>query len=646
MKSLEEVITWLKQPDHITAILVVIQNVPDASVTYLSNKPFVTSSSDTPANQKFIPCIVGGISFNESLSLNNTVNISYGDIEIDNTDGAKDAWLQYVWTNKTVTIYIGDVGWNYSDFRPIFSGLIADISSRSASSLNLIIVDKLQKLNNPISDALLPTINTTNDVLIPLTFGEVFNVTPIVTDNVINTLEYQVHNGPIEDIIEVRDNGVPVSFTKNLTQGKFTLSQSPYGQVTCSVQGYHDVQNSLKYSEEFNNAIWTKTGVTVVTNSIASPDTTTTAEKLTGTLADSFIAQTFSVNRNTTYTFTVWIKTDSTVGLRVYLGNNNGTAGSSFTVVNANTTWKQFSVTHTTSSTTTEAFVQIGGGSTFIAAEVAYVWGAQVTVGSIPGDYVLTTANPATVYYNDIANIIQRIVTKFGSDETRLTLSDIDLSNFGTFSAANTQAVGVYVKAGENILTVCNQLASSIGAQLTVSSTGLLRLVKMVIPGSGLDYSITPNDIEENSLTISDKPEVRAATKLGYCKNWTLQEGSIAAGIPSQNINLFETEWLYSTVVDDTVKVNYKLTAEPTEESTLLIKKTEADTEAARRNDLWSEPRFIYTVRAYAHMLPIELGDSVTLTDERFGLAAGKEGTVVNISRSWLSGRITLGVLI
>jgi len=67
----------------------------------------------------------------------------------------------------------------------------------------------------------------------------VHNVTPLLVDPA--NLEYQVHNGPIEDIIEVRDNGVPLTggkVTKLLTSGKFRLNQQSFGTITCSVQGH------------------------------------------------------------------------------------------------------------------------------------------------------------------------------------------------------------------------------------------------------------------------------------------------------------------------------------------------------------------------------------------------------------------------
>ena len=241
MKTLEQVKAWLKVPSHIRVILVKVEGVGNApsSTFYLSSKPYVTTGSDTPANYPFDTCIIGGVSFNGELSNDGSASIGYGDIEIENTGGTRDSWLNYIWANKRITIYIGDPSWSFSDFYSIFTGVVSDLSVRDISTLNLILVDKSQKLNFPISEDILPVEDQPDDseVLIPLTFGECFNVTPTKTNRIPNELEYQVHNGPIEDIIEVRDNGVPVSITKDLANGRFRLNQSLYGQLTCSVQG-------------------------------------------------------------------------------------------------------------------------------------------------------------------------------------------------------------------------------------------------------------------------------------------------------------------------------------------------------------------------------------------------------------------------
>lgn len=492
MKTLAEITSWLKTSDHIKTVLVEIENVAigggQSATFYLSNKPFVTAVTDTPSSTNYDPCLVGGISFSETLSLDSSISVGYGDLEIDNTGGVKDAWVDYIWVNKPVKIYIGDPRWTRSDFRLVFSGLISDISSRSRESLNLILVDKLQRLNNPISEAVLSSTALGSDTLIPVVFGECFNVSPLVVDSA--TLTYQVHTGPIEDIIEVRDNGAPVDFTKNLVNGKFTLNQAPFGQITASVQG----------------------------------------------------------------------------------------------------------------------------------------------------------AKRGTNYYNTIPNIIIDIVKNYGPVNNRLVDSDIDLANFNTFNTVYPHQVGVYCTNRENILDVCNQLASSIGAQLTFSSLGLLKLVKIYYY-TGTSHDILPEDVDLDSLQIQEKSVVRAATKIGYCKNWTVQESGLAAGINPSSLALFNTEYLYSTDIVGTNVDDYKLTVEPVAEDTLLITQAGAEWAAEDQNGLFGVPRTVYIVTAAAHLLPVELGDGATLVNPRFGLSSGKAGAIISINRDWIMGKVEIGVL-
>lgn len=499
MKTLDEVKTWLKTPSHIRIILVKVEGVGNApsSTFYLSSKPFVTASTDTPASTAFDACLIGGVSFNGELLEDGGANIGFGDIEIENINGSRDAWLNYIWVNKKITIYIGDPQWTFNDYYSIFTGLISDISVRNLNSLNLIIVDKSQKLNNPVSEALMPTIGQVdgNDVLVPLTFGECFNVTPVVSDPA--TLVYQVHNGPIEDIIEVRDNGLPILFTKDVATGKFTLGRAPYGQITSSVQG-----------------------------------------------------------------------------------------------------------------------AKIGG-----------------------------------VYYNNVPDLIKVLVKNYGPTATRLTDTDIDLVNFASFNFTAdtaTQPVGVYCTNRENLLDICNQLANSIGTRVAFNSAGLLQLLKYDVPSpTETNFTtITEEDIENNSINLSYKVVVKASTKLGYCKNWTVQESGLAEGIVSEHVPIFAKEWLYAVNKDDTVASAYQIDVLPQEEDTLLISSAGADTEAARRTTLYKTPRYIYQVVCYPHMLFLNLGDYVKLYNSRYGLSSGKLGTVVRVDKDWISGRITIGVLV
>ncbi len=257
MKTKAEVIDWLKTVNKLPTVLLDISNVKVAgspATFYLSTNGFVTTSADTPSNTAYIPIVSGGISYNSSIDSNGQITIGYGSINIYN-DGSLNSWYSHVWTASRITILVGDATWPKSDFYQIFTGNIVDLAPTNPNELTFVISDKLQRLNVPISEVLVSTTDITNDQLVPITFGEVFNVTPTLVNSAPSVLEYQVHLGPIEDIIEVRDNGIPVSITKLLLEGKFRLNQALYGTLTCSVQGAKLITNSNSYSNSPINIV-------------------------------------------------------------------------------------------------------------------------------------------------------------------------------------------------------------------------------------------------------------------------------------------------------------------------------------------------------------------------------------------------------
>lgn len=230
-------LAWLDSPTAIRCVLIeAVASIASTDTTlYLSTHAYVTGATDTPANTAYFPVVSASPRFTESLSLSGQGGLSGGDIEIDNPNGELDEWLGYVWSNKAIRAWAGDPRWPRSDFQLIFDGVIADLDSKSNDKLNILLRDKLQRLNTPASEAKVGGTTPNKDMVIPLLFGECSNVTPVLTNPV--TLEYQIHNGPVESIFEVRDNGQPVSVTASNATGKFTLSTAPVGAITVSAQG-------------------------------------------------------------------------------------------------------------------------------------------------------------------------------------------------------------------------------------------------------------------------------------------------------------------------------------------------------------------------------------------------------------------------
>lgn len=237
----DQVLAWLKSSAAYRVVLIeaAVQIGGVESVVYFATKPFTTGPGDAPANTTYLPIATVGRLFTERLLLDGEGGLSAGELELENVGGARDAWAGpgYIWSNRSIKAYIGDVRWARADFRMIFNGIVADIAPRGRQALVLKLRDKMQRLNTPISEAKLGGTGEQRDALLPIALGQTFNVTPLLVNGAI--LKYQVHAGAIDSIIEVRDNGAPVAFTADPATGTFQLPPlgNPVGVVTASVRG-------------------------------------------------------------------------------------------------------------------------------------------------------------------------------------------------------------------------------------------------------------------------------------------------------------------------------------------------------------------------------------------------------------------------
>jgi len=232
-------LAWLKSSAAYRVVLIeaAVQIGGMESVVYFATKPFTTAPGDAPANTTYLPIATVGRLFTERLLLDGEGGLSAGELEIENVGGARDAWAGpgYIWSNRSIKAYIGDVRWDRADFRMIFNGIVADIAPRGRQALTLKLRDKMQRLNTPVSEAKLGGTGEQRDALLPIALGQTFNVTPLLINGAI--LKYQLHAGAVDSIIEVRDNGAPVAFTADLAAGTLQLRAAPAGVVTASVRG-------------------------------------------------------------------------------------------------------------------------------------------------------------------------------------------------------------------------------------------------------------------------------------------------------------------------------------------------------------------------------------------------------------------------
>jgi hypothetical protein len=250
-----------------------------------------------------------------------------------------------------------------------------------------------------------------------------------------------------------------------------TTSAAVYGARLDHEAGYflsaNQAQNLVTFSEQMDNSAWASNGSpTVTANNIASPDGTTTAEKIAGS-GNSFdgIKQSIELNTSTSYAFSVHLKHGDTDKCRVGLFDGSAwvifvdvafsASGVPSTVTGAYSSveyedkgdgWYRVKITGTSSSTVSshDYYIQPdrNGDTTFL-----YAWGAQLEVGSSVGTYVKTEGLP---YYGGGAtqngllieeqrvNLIDHSVPDSNWTTARVTLTENDvLAPDGTTSATH-----------------------------------------------------------------------------------------------------------------------------------------------------------------------------------------------------------------
>lgn len=318
-----------------------------------------------------------------------------------------------------------------------------------------------------------------------------------------------------------------------------SVTDATVGDAWFLTEGYRkfisSIYNRVNYSEQFDNAYWTKTGSTVTANQTRAPDGTVTADKMIEDTSNGAhlitIASSFLQN-STAYSFSVHLKAGSTTRnaalrfstnnthhiLKVNLQNGStistgGTLAAS-SVKSVGNGWYRVSITVTTASSGTHNFAirMIDSTSSNISYQgVAdshmFVWGAQVETAAAPTNY-------------------QRVIADaFGTGET-VTIATAAGSSVGKVSSFAGNTVGYHIldiantggqtiALGDEIVSTSNFYANTADTTLTGEEVFTYGVIKKIVETTDNAYQHDPSANVQQTGTISSSGTTVTGTGVG-----------------------------------------------------------------------------------------------------------------------------------
>jgi hypothetical protein len=227
----------------------------------------------------------------------------------------------------------------------------------------------------------------------------------------------------------------------------------------------------------------------------------------------------------------------------------------------------------------------------------------------------------------------------------RVVASDAGVTAFDDAALASLDAIqpasiGYWLSEGGNGLTALDALADGTGAYWGFNRSGQLsagRINEPASPVSSYDAALQAVDIKR---LATEEPTFKFTVR--YRRNWASLTVEQVAAVADADKTWFSTQWRDAISTDLSVLTAYPLSKEVTIES-LFDEEADAQDEADRQIDLFGVRRDYFSVTLEVQPLGIDNGDTVTIVHERYGLEAGKDLRVVDLTENMDAYEVTIG---
>ena len=276
----------------------------------------------------------------------------------------------------------------------------------------------------------------------------------------------------------------------------------------------------------------------------------------------------------------------------------------------------------------------------------SYNAGGFFRLGAPPaGQVTADVTEGTTAAVRTAGQMFTRVLQRAGK-----TSADWSTADITALDTANAAVCGFWTDQDTTFAEVLDQIAGSVGAWWGVDAAGLYRIKRLTAPSGTAVLSLTANDLLRPLARVPASDDSKGIPTwrhtLRYAHNSRVMRGvEIAGGVSDVTRNFLALEWREARSDDPAVKASHLLAPEITEES-LMYSAADALLEVARRQVMRGILRHRYelVLQLNDDTKALDLGDVVSLTHSRYGLAAGALFRIIGLEPDGIGRTITVQV--
>lgn len=300
------------------------------------------------------------------------------------------------------------------------------------------------------------------------------------------------------------------------TETRLNIPRLDYSNGTCpSILVEPQRTNLALWSSSFTNVMWNT--VSVTSNTTTAPDGTLTADTYNASQSNE-LWQPITASTSTTYTMSLYVKLGTATNLCLVVNNGaawNTIGGQSFDSSDGlnTSTWTRIKFTFTTPSTLPIGVINfhIGGNAETGLTQstgTAYIWGAQLELGSYQTSYIPTTSasvtrNADTIFKTGATSLIGQTEGTLFVDlyfNHSNTTTNIDTRIWSVWNSVNNALISIWARDNDLRYQVFD---SSVGLNIENSITASDARHKIALAYNGTNLAVYMDGNQITNTTMS-----------------------------------------------------------------------------------------------------------------------------------------------